>query len=59
MIYDDGEVVLTKRRPIDVVRVALNASRFAKVRVILGRSKEGLLAGYEVESHLSVQRAIG
>jgi NACalpha-BTF3-like transcription factor len=53
VINADGEVVLTKtkvsRRPIDVVRSALDDSQYDKVRAILGRSKEGLLAGYEFE----------
>jgi hypothetical protein len=57
VINADGDVVLTKtkgkRRPIDVVRAALDDSQYDKVRAILGRSREGMLAGYEFEPQLS------
>lgn len=53
VIDEDGDVVLVKEKvkktPYHTVRKALDDAAYDKVRDILGRSSEGLLAGYNFE----------
>ena len=53
VINEDGDVVLVKEKvkktPYHTVRKALDDTAYDTVREVLGRSKEGLLAGYHFE----------
>ena len=53
VIDEDGDVVLVKEKvkktPYHTIRKALDDTAYDKVREILGRSNEGLLAGYNFE----------
>jgi hypothetical protein len=52
VINEDGDVVVVKEKvktPYDTLRAALDDIEYDKVREVLGRSKEGLLAEYVFE----------
>jgi hypothetical protein len=53
VINEDGDVVVVKEKvkktPYDTLRAALDDVEYDKVREVLGRSKEGLLAEYDFE----------